>query len=102
MLAPIPELADYGLSPDRGFLPAEPPLELLHDPYYAKWEAVITNLQALLLSRRLRQVVDALPVLSTSNLSSVEEYRRAYLVLSFMLHGYIWGGDKPADVSSSG
>lgn len=99
MLAPIPELADYGLSPGGGFLPAEPPLQALPDAYYAKWESVVTNLQPYLLSKRLRQVVDALPVLSTSHLKSLEEYRRAYLVLSFMLHGYIWGGDKPADVS---
>ncbi|KAK2754669.1 hypothetical protein FQN54_006802 [Arachnomyces sp. PD_36] len=98
MLAPIPDLADYGLSPERGFLPGEPPLELLQDPYYAKWEAVVANLQALLLSKRLRQVIDDLPVLSTSNLITLEEWRRAYLVLSFMLHGYIWGGDKPAQV----
>ena len=98
MLAPIPELADYGLSPETGFLPAETPLEVLPDPYYAKWEAVITNLQALLLSGRLRAVIEALPVLSTSHLKTQEEWRRAYVVLSFMMHGYIWGGSKPATV----
>jgi indoleamine 2,3-dioxygenase len=99
MIPPIPTLADYGISPDRGFLPPQTPLDALTDPYYAKWEAIVSNLQALLLSQRLRGTVDQMPVLSTANLRSLQEWRRAYVVLIFMLHGYIWGGDQPAEVS---
>ncbi|KAL2008199.1 hypothetical protein VTN00DRAFT_8181 [Thermoascus crustaceus] len=98
MIPPIPVLADYGISPDRGFLPPEPPLDIIPDPYYAKWEAIVSNLQALVLSKRLRQTIDNLPVLSTSYLHSDAEWRRAYVVLVFMLHGYVWGGDKPAEI----
>lgn len=98
MIPPIPVLADYGISPDHGFLPPEPPLDIIPDPYYAKWEAIVSNLQALVLSKRLRQTIDNLPVLSTSYLHSDAEWRRAYVVLVFMLHGYVWGGDKPAEV----
>lgn len=97
MLPPIPVLADYGISPTRGFLPQRLPLTRLPDPYYNKWEAIVANLQALVLSRRLRGVVDRLPVLTTEGLEHDAEWRRAYSLLCFMLHGYIWGGDSPAD-----
>ncbi|KAK1238369.1 hypothetical protein MKX07_006515 [Trichoderma sp. CBMAI-0711] len=97
MLPPIPLLADYGISPTHGFLPGTLPLTRLPDPYYNKWEAIVANLQALILSRRLRGVIDRLPVLSTIGLEHDAEWRRAYSLLCFMAHGYIWGGDSPAD-----
>jgi indoleamine 2,3-dioxygenase len=98
MLPPIPVLADYGIDPQHGFLPPTTPLTSLPDPFYARWEAVVSNLQALVLSRRIRTTVDRLPVLSTSRLQTDAEWRRAYVVLSFILHGYVWGGDRPAAV----
>lgn len=98
MLPPLPSLADYGISPVTGFLPQEPPLQSLPDPYYAKWESIAANLQALLLSHRLRPTIDAMPILSTAKLKTEPEWRRAYVLLVFMLHAYIWGGDSPAEV----
>ncbi|KAF6804326.1 Indoleamine 2,3-dioxygenase 2 [Colletotrichum musicola] len=97
MLPPIPVLSDYGISPNHGFLPDVLPLTRLPDPYYNKWEAVVANLQALILSQRLRPVVDRLPVLSTIGLEHDAEWRRAYSLLCFMAHAYIWGGDAPSD-----
>ncbi|KAM6515425.1 tryptophan 2,3- dioxygenase [Fusarium solani] len=97
MLPPVPALADYGISPTHGFLPDVLPLTRLPDPYYNKWEAIAANLTALILSRRLRGVIDRLPVLSTIGLEHDAEWRRAYSLLGFMAHGYIWGGDSPAD-----
>ncbi|KAB5571831.1 indoleamine 2,3-dioxygenase, partial [Coniochaeta sp. 2T2.1] len=97
MLPSIPTLGDYGLSPAHGFLPDVLPLTRLPDPYYTKWEAIAANLQALILSKRLRGVVDRLPVLSTIGLEHDAEWRRAYSLLTFMAHGYIWGGDSPSD-----
>ncbi|KAH1370775.1 hypothetical protein KXV74_007096 [Aspergillus fumigatus] len=97
MLPPIPALADYGVSPDHGFLPPEPPLEALPDPYYAKWEWIASNLQSLLHSGRIRDVVNCLPILQTRYLHSEDEWRRAYVVLTFMLHGYVWGGKTPEE-----
>ncbi|KAF7585548.1 hypothetical protein BBP40_010711 [Aspergillus hancockii] len=97
MLPPVPALADYGISPDHGFLPCEPPLDVLPDPYYAKWEWMAANLQSLLLSRRIRAVVDHMPILSTAYLQTESEWRRAYVALGFILHGYVWGGSKPAE-----
>ncbi|KAJ5749346.1 uncharacterized protein N7511_011042 [Penicillium nucicola] len=97
MLPPVPSPADYGITPDLGFLPQEPPLEVLPDPYYAKWEAIVGNLQALILSKRVRSLVERLPLLSTEHLQTEAEWRRAYVVLVFMLHGFVWGGDRPAE-----
>lgn len=97
MIPPVPDLADYGISPEYGFLPAELPLERLPDPYYNKWEAIVSNLQGLILSKRLRGVIERLPVLSTAGLEHDSEWRRAYSLLCFMAHGYIWGGDSPSD-----
>ncbi len=98
MIPSIPSLVDYDISPENGFLPIELPLEILPDPYYNKWELIVANLQALLLSKRLRGVVDGLPVLSTARLHRKPEWRRAYSLLAFMTNAYIWGGDKPSEV----
>ncbi|KAJ6028044.1 Indoleamine 2-3-dioxygenase subfamily [Penicillium herquei] len=98
MLPPVPSPEDYGISLKNGFLSPEPPLEALPNPYYAKWEAIAARLQPLLLSKRVRPILNQLPVLSTSYLQTDAEWRRAYVVLVFMLHGYVWGGDRPAEI----
>ena len=100
MIPPLPLLDEYGISPEYGFLPRELPLDLLPDPYYNRWETVVANMQALLLSKRLRGIVDSSPVLSTSRLQHPAEWRRAYMLLAFTMHAYIWGGDKPEEVDS--
>ncbi|KAL4796266.1 Indoleamine 2,3-dioxygenase [Aspergillus venezuelensis] len=97
MLPPIPIPAEYGISPDTGFLPSEPPLERLPDRYYAKWEWIVSNIQSLLLSKRIRQAVDTMPMLTTAYLQTEPEWRRAYSILGFLLHGYVWGGSTPAE-----
>ena len=99
MFPPIPSIKSYGITELNGFLPPDLPLERLPGPYYAPWEKLAADLQALLLSRRLRDVVHTLPVLSTSRLQSEAEWRRAYVVLGFLTHSYIWGGNQPAEVS---
>jgi indoleamine 2,3-dioxygenase len=55
-------------------------------------------LQPLLLSKRLRSIVDQLPILSVTHLQTDAEWRRAYVILVFILHGYVWGGDSPTEV----
>ncbi|KAI9756996.1 MAG: hypothetical protein M1815_002331 [Lichina confinis] len=97
MIPPVPDIRDYGISPSHGFLPAQPPLLMLPHDYYSRWEIIIANLQGLLLSKRLRGVVDALPVLSTTHLHDESEWQRAYSVLGFISHAYIWGGETPID-----
>jgi indoleamine 2,3-dioxygenase len=99
MIPPIPQLEDYGVSPETGFLPIELPLQCLPHPVYERWERIINNFQSLLLSKRLRAIIDRLPVIPTSHLETEPEWRRAYSILSFLAHGYIWGGEKPSEVS---
>jgi indoleamine 2,3-dioxygenase len=94
----LPRLGEYDVSPLNGFLPTEPPCEHIQDPYYAPWETVIANLQPLILTKRIRKVVDQLPVLSTEFLRDETEWRRAYSILGFITHGYVWGGDMPSDI----
>jgi indoleamine 2,3-dioxygenase len=98
MLPPLPRLGDYDVSPHNGFLPDEIPLDILPDVYYQPWETVVRNFQSLILAKRLRRIVDALPVLETDLLLTEAEWRRAYSILGFIAHGYIWGGERPADV----
>ncbi|KAK5170142.1 uncharacterized protein LTR77_004727 [Saxophila tyrrhenica] len=96
-MLPIPNPEDYDVSLENGFLPTTPPLERLPDSYYEPWEHVVKNLQGLILSKRLREVVDRLPVLSTDRLFGEAQWRRAYSALGFIAHAYIWGGNKPAE-----
>jgi indoleamine 2,3-dioxygenase len=97
-MIPIPKPEDFDVSPEHGFLAAEAPLESLKDTYYAPWEYVVKNLQGLLLSKRLHEVVNCLPILSTDWLVGPPQWRRAYSVLGFIAHAYIWGGEKPTEV----
>ncbi|KAH7132662.1 indoleamine 2,3-dioxygenase alpha type [Dendryphion nanum] len=98
MLPPLPTLGDYDISPKNGFLPAEVPIDILPDRYYEPWETIVRNFQSLILSKRLRQIVNALPILSTDLLLTEAEWRRAYSILGFMAHAYVWGGDTPSDI----
>ncbi|THW70284.1 indoleamine 2,3-dioxygenase family protein [Aureobasidium pullulans] len=97
MIPSIPRLEDYEVSENYGFLPSEYPLEVLPDTYYRPWEAIVRNLQGLILGKRLRGVVESLPVLSTEYLRSDAEWRRAYMMLGFISHAYIWNGERPKD-----
>lgn len=99
MIPTLPQLSDYDISPQNGFLPSEVPLEILPDAYYQPWETVARSFQSLILAKRLRHIIDTLPVLSTDFLVTEAEWRRAYSILGFMAHAYVWGGDRPADVS---
>ncbi|KAF4258211.1 hypothetical protein KXV68_008146 [Aspergillus fumigatus] len=91
-------LDQFCVSLRNGFLPDTLPLQKLNDPYYSPWEEVVADLPALLTAGNLRQAVDSLPILSTSKLQEESEWRRAYVVLAFITHAYIWGGEQPKDV----
>jgi indoleamine 2,3-dioxygenase len=86
-------------------------LERLGDEYYAPWERIMDKYNGLLLAGRLREAVlkvsslaksahNQLPILSTFYLEGIAEQRRAYVVLSFLAHGYIWGDPTSTDVTS--
>lgn len=59
----------------------------------------MTDLPEMIQTERIRQEVLNLPVLSTEKLNQEAEWQRAYLILAFLTHAYIWGGARPEDVS---
>ncbi|CAI2163268.1 6547_t:CDS:2 [Funneliformis geosporum] len=91
----LPRLEDYDINPLSGFLPSTPPLQRLTNPYYEPWETLIDIFHELMLIGRLREYVRKLPLLKTDRLENIEEYRRAFLILSFLAHGYVWGKYEP-------
>lgn len=82
----------------NGFLPDQEPLRRLPSPYYAPWELVLDDLPSLIKKRLIQIVLDRIPVLSTSKLHTEAEWRRAYVILSFFTHAYIWGGEMASEV----
>lgn len=100
MLGPLDvNLKQFGVSTRFGFLPDQYPLQRLPNHYYSAWEAVIAQLPVLVKTRAIRRRVDQLRILSTSRLQSEREWQRAYVILSLLTHGYIWGGMVPSEVS---
>ncbi|KAL2818488.1 Indoleamine 2,3-dioxygenase [Aspergillus cavernicola] len=91
-------LDEYQVSLRNGFLPDSPPLQSLEDPYYAPWESITCDLSARIHDRTLRQAVDSLPVLSPSRLQTEPEWRRAYVLLAYLTHAYVWGDERPRDI----
>lgn len=94
------DLEQYRVSSENGFLPDALPLRKLPDPYYLPWEDAVHDLPERIQSGSISQTVDNLPVLSTSKLQGEPEWRRAYVILAYLTHAYIWGGEKPKDVCS--
>lgn len=99
ILSPEISLEEYHISPDSGFLPDGLPLSQLTHPYYAPWEKLASQLPTLIKTGQIRPLIDSLPVLDTTWLLSEPEWRRAYSILGFLTHAYVWGGQKPQDVS---
>lgn len=91
------DLHTFDVSPTTGFLPELLPVTCLPQAYYKPWEDLVLNLPALLLSRRIRSLVSELPVLLTEHLENVEQTRRAYQVLGFLAHAYVWGTSEPTN-----
>lgn len=91
------ELKQFAVS-SNAFLPEHSPLRQLPDSYYEPWEIIIQHLPALV-EDGIRRAVDQMPVLSTDRLQSEPEWRRAYVILAFMTHAYVWGGEHPEEVS---
>ncbi|KAK5655820.1 hypothetical protein OQA88_5358 [Cercophora sp. LCS_1] len=89
-------LREFDVS-SNGFLPESPPLRHIDDPYYAPWESLISEMPSALKSGTFRSKVDALPILSTTDLTTILPQRRAYVLLTFFTHAYIWGGPTPSE-----
>ncbi|TLD37080.1 putative indoleamine 2-3-dioxygenase family protein [Venturia nashicola] len=97
MLPPLSlNLAAFDISPENGFLPTKPPLTYLGDSYYQPWEDLISDLPSLISRRQVRAKVSQLPVLATTNLNTEPQWQRAYMILGFLTHAYIWSDSLPS------
>ncbi|KAK2051896.1 indoleamine 2,3-dioxygenase [Colletotrichum caudatum] len=90
-------LRNYAIT-QNGFLPEVAPLKVLPDPYFGPWERTVRHLPELLQAGKLRREVESLPILSTNKLRDEAECRRAYVILVFLAHAYVWGGKNAAEI----
>ncbi|KAL0929588.1 indoleamine-dioxygenase [Colletotrichum truncatum] len=81
----------------HGFLPFEPSAEEFSDPIYQPWDHLIKQLPALIRSKSIQSVVRTLPLLNIEKLRGEAEFRRAYVVLCFLSHAYIWSSTPPKE-----
>jgi indoleamine 2,3-dioxygenase len=89
------DLDAFAVNRERGFLPAEDPLQRLPAAFNA-WEELAHDLPKLLVTDRVRHFIDRLPPFPTERLTGDRATRRAMLLLSYLGHGYIWGEREPA------
>jgi indoleamine 2,3-dioxygenase len=82
-------LADFGISPERGFLPADPCVSL---PDCPALNHLSHELPKLLSARQVRRFIDEEPSVLPSIPSSwgEDDYRFAMRILSFAGHAYVW------------
>ena len=85
-------LRQFDVSDETGFFPREEPEASLPDRF-KPWEEVVAQLPVLLSTNCLRKKVAGLPVVSPEELSclSEREWWRAYVLLCYMCHAYVWG-----------
>ncbi|KAJ5094685.1 hypothetical protein N7456_010546 [Penicillium angulare] len=94
----LPILEAYDVSPRTGFLPETVSDETNLHPSYLPWIHITQHLQSLIMQDQIRSVVDGLPVLSCEHLETISQRRKAYSILGFICHAYIWGGEAPAEI----
>jgi indoleamine 2,3-dioxygenase len=88
------DLASFGVSRDRGFVPERDPLDAL-PPAFRAWDEVAAILPALIMNMEVRRWIAAIPELDAGALTSKAEDERAALILSALTMAYVWGGTAP-------
>ena len=85
------ELNNYKIVASRGFLPYPDPVLSLPKAFDA-WEHIAVCLPELLREGRLRQQVAKLPqeIPVSAELKTEGEYWRAFCLLAFVSHSYVW------------
>ncbi|KAJ5772882.1 hypothetical protein N7457_007778 [Penicillium paradoxum] len=82
---------------EQGFLSDGLPLARLPNPHYEAWEDVASQLPTLIETGQIREKIDNFPICSTEHLQTEAEWRRAYSIMGYLAHAYIWGGETPKD-----
>jgi indoleamine 2,3-dioxygenase len=84
-------LDEFGIHPERGFLPVPDPLALLPEDF-SPWDRAARELPKLLITGKVRTHLRELPILDdAAALRDGRERERAMMILSFLGHAYVWG-----------
>jgi indoleamine 2,3-dioxygenase len=94
-------LAPFDVTEKRGFLPVKDPREKAPKAL-GDWADIAYELPKLLVSGRVRKVVDAMPTLSTEEVTALDELERAMLAFSYIGHAYVWADASPPQVLPAG
>jgi len=90
------DLSKYKVNLITGFLPAQDPVKKLPS-YFRQWDQIAADLSPLLMSGRLRSVLEKLPVFDIARLEDEAQVNRAMLLLTVMGNAYVWAeGQQPA------
>lgn len=91
----IPDPLSFDISSQQGFLSTHTPCKAFRDERYRPWDDIISDLPSLIKTKQLNQTIDRLPLLHTDGLRTDLDYRRAYVVLGFLVHSYVWSTTLP-------
>lgn len=95
MSAPPPiDLAAYGASRARGFVPKHDPLDRLPGAFRAL-DDLVPIIPALIMNQDIRRFLTGLPELDIATLTSGAETERGMLILSALAMAHVWGGKEP-------
>ena len=89
-------LQEFDISPTLGFLSSSPPITRLPEEYDS-WEHILSDLPRLIAQGQLEKTIKSLRSLETTYLTSELQWKRAYVLLAFIIHAYIWGQRKVID-----
>jgi indoleamine 2,3-dioxygenase len=88
------DLASFGVSRARGFVPERDPPDALPEPFRA-WDDVAPILPALIMNQDVRRFLAAIPELDPSPLQDGAEAERAMMILASLTMAHVWGGKTP-------
>lgn len=94
----MPNIVDYDICSKHGFLSQNVPLANFENCYYDAWDDIIPRLSSLIADGGLMKEIQELPLLAIHHLQDASEYRRAYVVLAFLIHGHVWCQSPPNQV----
>lgn len=88
-------LSDYQVNPRTGFV-SPVPLPNALPPAFAVWDQVVPELSALIRARRVRALMETLPLLDPLVLTTDGDRERALLLLTHFANAYVWGDEQAA------
>lgn len=93
-------LAEFGLSPEWGYMQHQDPIKSL-SPGNEAWDEMARNLPKYLMASNFRKRVEELPPFQVSSLKAEGEIRRAMLALSYIGMAYQWSEEVAAQTIPS-